>query len=263
MRVLWLLTVALGLSACQSAQVVPPEGLGAAHRVQGIQGWMPGRQLRFAEFHTQGKVSGLGVRTRSQGASVQGWAELAHRQVQASQKRLAFTLVQGDSGRQVLVSASGSLQGSETAWQLPTPLGALRLSQAQARQRFLGTLLPSQGSEPLSAWRFELMSPEGDGGRGTATLGWAHRDGDAPDAALLLLPLRQLRSADGRYAIEAGAGTEPLGFEIQRDGRALAALSKLNGGQVWFAENLDPDLRLACAGLMAALLLRRELTESL
>lgn len=265
-----LLAGVLALSACQTAQLVPPEGLGAGLNVQGVQGWLPGRSLRFGEFHTVGKVSGQVVqsRERAKGWSMQGLVLSAHAQLERTQKRLAFTLQQGEGDAQVTVTASGSLQADRRHWDLPLPGVTVRGSDTQARQQFVGTLLPSQGGEAQPGWRFALLSPQGDGGRGLATLGWAQREGagganDAADDTLLLLPLRRLASFDGRHQVTMGAEAEPLGFEIQRNGRALAAVSRVNGGTVWFAEGLDAPTRLVCAGLAATLLLRQELAQTL
>lgn len=266
-KLLYLALTALcvGLSACQSAQLAVPDTLGAALPVRGAQGWMPGRVLQFGEFSTVGKVSGLGVqsRERAQGLSLQGLVLTAHAQLERSQKRLTFTLQQAGGGATVAVTASGSLQADLRHWELLLPGVTVQGNTTRARQQFVGTLLPSLGDQALPGWRFALMSPKGDEGRGVASLGWAHREGDAPEDALLLLPLRGLRSADGRHVVETDPASGPPGFEIQRAGRALAAVSRLDGGTVWFAEGLDAPTRLACAGLVATLLLREELADTL
>ncbi len=56
-------------------------------------------------------------------------------------------------------------------------------------------------------------------------------------------------------------GTEPLGVEFNRNGRAVAAVETVNEGRVWIGNELNESDALVVAATAAALLLRSGLAE--
>ncbi|MFN4115690.1 MAG: hypothetical protein ACK4F7_04210 [Inhella sp.] len=248
-----LIAVAL-LAACQSLSLQPqlPEALSAspALAVSGRHGWLPDRQaLRFGAHSTGPRRLRQQWEQRQCPAGCSRFdlgvfaAEFDSRFSRA-RSRLQFTQ-EGEGAAPLAVEAVLVEEREEREWSWRVFGKTLHGGQGRELVHpYTGTLLPLSGDAP--AWRFIVGEQQG---MDTAVwLGWAESE------AGQRIELRSLLS----WTVRPGGGglALPAGYLLESEGRAVAAVQLLGGGEVWFAPDLEPSLRQASAALISSLLLR-------
>lgn len=251
------LAVALGLAACSSVPLqaeLPPELAQATPLdVSGRQGWLPDRQpLRFGEFQTSGRAARADVQRRPcpQGCSRFDIGVL-HTRFESRREQARQSLRFLQEAPDVAPLAVSGFQAQERelrewTWEL---FGA-RLRGRQGREvetPFTGTLLP-EGAAP--AWRVVLGDAPLLVGPVPPQLGWA----ESEDGQRI-----ELRPLFGRAQPGSGGAQRlALGYVLESDGRALAAVAVqgMGQGRVWLAAGLDAGKRQLAAALSTLLLLR-------
>lgn len=253
-RLLSCLPLALALASCAVAplEVLPPAAMAGtpAWPVTGRQGWLPGRELRFAGYATRA-LSQHG-KTRSQECP-QGCTRidlgLYQRKFEESRSQsrqaVRFTLV-GPDGAESDIQFERQLDEERRRWitrwfGLPTDAGADRVR----RFSLVGTVQPMIDGQP--AWRLALA--DGEAGR---LEGWID---DERGRRLTLTPLNALRGPHGPVVLPLPHGGA-LGYVFEHEGRPLFAVALEGPGTVWLHPAVDAKERLALASLAAILLIQ-------
>jgi hypothetical protein len=220
--------------------------------VAGLQGWMPGRSVRYGEFSTgalaRSMVREQVVRCPDGCMTVDAGAVRRQFDSEARSSTGALSFMQfGPQGQSAEVHATLSTQSHEAGW--ATTLFGVQVGGGRetSTSEFTGLVETPDGSRPT--WRFALLQDSGTDGIDRPA-GWA------ADEAGHRIVLRHMPPPAGTPAIvlKMARGMGP-GLLFELDGRVVGGVDR-SAQEVWLRDDLAPDLRLALAGMATAVLLR-------
>lgn len=257
-----VLAALLAAGGCGTAPIaVPPAELAAVAPmpVEGYQGFLPGRTLRFGPYatgprelgpdHVVSRIGGPG----SGRTQVGPYQSAFERSWDTSMRGLSFEQ-HGPDGASARVRLMARADVHREAWVerwfgIPTAGDDTTTTALDV----IGTIEPAQPGWP--AWHFGWSSGFDTRTALQDTAGWAEDD---QGRRVAFAPLRHWRGED------RGPGEAPahLGVSLAMDGRAVAAVEAFGDGRVWIDPGLPAEQRLALASLASAVLLHEALAQA-
>ena len=225
-----LLILAHGTTGCASARMAVPPSLASvpALPVSGRQGWKLKESLSFGSF----QVTAV-QRSWTRGSDLKVDAYERNRRRQTFQFQLSENGTELLSARaQVNLRRQAVDVGADLEWQNQSSLEVRFQSTNPALSGSGVLVLQEQGERPLSG-----------------TLTWGSR-------------IIQVTGTDRLAGTPLPLGTTS-GYTLTWEGRDVAAVDVIDGGQVRLADGLEPSLRAQLAATAAALLLLEDLRETL
>jgi hypothetical protein len=231
-----LLVAMLALTACTVPymQVDPALSSSAeAMPVAGRQGWLINQQLQFGEFQ-----SGPVKRSWTTGYNIPFVVRFS-----GAKEKLGFS-VRNSSGETAELFCLGKLREID----LPVFNKAFEVN--------LNTTDVFTCAITLSGDSFEFYS-ENLNQNPNNNHGFDEITGQlqGPGLDIALRPVGKLEGGQTSWS------TNALGYELQQDGKTIAAVETLNNGRVWINPELSASQKLLVAGVASALLLRSSLAE--
>lgn len=221
----------LTFAACTTPQMMVNRELrqnADSWNVKGKQGWMINQKLSFGPFAT-GKVS-------------RGWTRSYDIPffVRFKGSRERFHFEQKGPEGSLVVHTVQSIKSKEVEF-----LKGFFSIPIDFKDAFTGTI----GTESNPAvWTFVINNPN-DQFFGEKSEGYLS-DGN------ILYKIREVRQNNKKRDVKWGS---IFGYEVFRNGKAVAGIETINNGRVWLDKSLDGEETQLLAAFAAALLLRSEL----